>query len=326
MAFPRPVRLTYINAEETLIKVYGVADGGRYKLVEDILSAFSEKLHQGLGIPRSLNDLMPGKIVLVYLATAGQYRRAQIICADNSTFARQIYVKLIDIGRSILVDVNDIRCMDEINHLIQSVPDTPLAVEYILFGCIRSRPWTNEDLEFANRITCIQTESVPVALICKQPVINILLPEKNGLPVPLAKCLADRGCVALVQAEQQKTIIQSKYDVKLPSSTQFLIPPPGFSATAPNMQTPSFPYSQSQPVSAPLYQPFNVPVNVPHYPRLRLNRPVVSQPAVQQQYILDTLPVGSTHEVYVPHVIDGMQNFIVQLKVYFTCTVISVGS
>lgn len=318
MAFQSPARLTCISADDALIKVYGVVDNERYQFIENILNAYSEKLHNGLGLPQSNNDLMPGKTVLAYCAVSGQYRRALIICSDTSTGVRKLLVKLIDTGASVIVEIGEIRCIESISHFAQ-VPDTPLAVEYILFGCIRSRPWSQEDIEFANRITVLHTEVTLVGYVCNIPIINITLADKKNR-VTFTKCLADKGCVALVQAEQQKAVILNKYEVKV-NSNQFQVPPPGFSTSptmsAPSsaMSVPSFPYPQSQPTVAttPTYQPYNT--TSVHCPRLRMPKPVAPQPSVPQQYILDTLPVGSTHEVYVSHVIDGMQNFTVQIKV-----------
>lgn len=339
-----PARITHVVPEGALIKIYGVTDDSTINIVDKILEGYTEKLRRGdEGKARSPADVAPGNIVLV--PHFGKYRRAEVIQVGE--LGKHVFVRLIDIGGVTSCQIYDVRIVEATTHLnFSRVREGPAPVEYFLANVLKPTPWTPEITEKVNAICSIPSERLQCSLMCiiaGRALINVHYASYNGQGfLNFANFLVGENFGTIVNLDQMKMEIHSLTEEPTISHHQFQMPvtqmptlaaPPGLTRYNPQPTlTNNFIYPQQQqpvlptPTSYPSYgmRPSlttSIGPSMTSYTRLRGPRPIHPQPSkvensIPQNFIADTLPVGSEHEVYVSHVIDGMLNFTVQIKVF----------
>lgn len=304
--------LRLICDEQPLIKVLCKIDRERGDLLRSIVDVWSEKLDQGLGVPKSPGDLSPGNIVLV--RQNKEYQRAKILHTDHKTFARQANVHLIDIGEAAVVSTNDIRMLNCVEHL-SSFTLTPLVEEYVLNSVIMSKPWNSDERMLAETALKWSPEIRSVGFSNGRKIIDINISFDNHR-ANLGLYLKNVRLAELISWEQLQTVINERSSR---SDTSFQYPVlPNFNS--PPTQPP-FPFPVQTPILPSMpYANINLgpPPGMIPFTRFRGPKPPSPVPSIQQtpsSIGIDTLPVGATYEVYVSHVQDGMNSFTVQLKV-----------
>lgn len=306
-SMPQAQQLTHINTDGVLVKIWGITNKEEMRLTRDIIDVYSKRLQEGLGLLRSRSELIPGKIVLAMYNN--QYHRAEVM---QSSGTRKVVVNLIDLGVCTSVDFSEIRLADGI---FATISRDGLAEEFILQGAIVTKRWTAEELISVNSCLAHCTQAVFTGIVCDKKLISVAI-NVNRTLLSFSTFLRNSGLVELVSDEQLTTLIQTKYGREVPTN-QYHVPPPTIPPSLPiphqTQVRPNLPAAFSNDVTA--VPPAAAP-NVAPYHRIRTPRPPPTQSTTQvQAYTYPTLPVGSTHEVYVSHVIDGMNAFTIQLKV-----------
>lgn len=309
---PMPKELIHINTDGIFIKIWGICDNDKMTVVRDTIDMYTNKLVEGANMLRALSDVIPGKIVLAFYNC--RFHRAEIIQMDG---ARSVVVNLIDLGIKTAVDVKDIRTADGI---FNNVSRSGYAEEFILQGAVAKRPWDPSEVESANACLNHCTEILLSGFVADKKVISVAM-SFNSNVMHLSSFLVSSGLAEQISNDNLANLIRNRLERK-PLPSQFQTPPPSM----PNIPiTPTFaiPQQTSLRATAPVFlcqsEPIAPPPGIQSYHRIRVPRPVQNAQATQlpvvQNYIYTKLTVGTTHEVYISFVIDGMSAFTIQLKV-----------
>lgn len=312
-----PQQLTHINTDSFFVKVWGIVEKDKVDFVRDMIEVYTPKLAEGFGQLRSLQELIPGKVVLAFYNT--QFQRAEIVQLDGNQ-TRKVFVNFIDLGIVTSVDVNEIRLADNI---FGSVPRSGLAEDFILHGVVARKQWTSQEVESVNLCLRHCTEISLTGIVGDKKIIQVVMSTNAQSRINLSTFLIESGLAEAVSDDNLTNLLRSKYGkTNVPAANQFNVPPPSI----PNVPIPSsfaIP-GQNQirgPSLAPVYPNDTSQTTIPPtYQRIRVPKPVQTVQSVGQvqSYVYPTLQVDSTHDVVVSHVIDGMNAFTVQLKVNFS--------
>ena len=236
-----------------------------------------------------------------------QFKRGIIVRCESPT-AKTFKVRLIDVGSHIIVPACDIRMAAAIPHL-KHLGESPCAEEFVL-GDALARPgtWSIEEVQNANRLIRMHGEVRVIGTVANKALIVCPIYDNQNL-VTLAALLVQRGVALFADAEIVKVAVLRKHAHPSQFAT---IPPPRIPPQA------FLRYQYASPeIGPPLHGPSaRLPPGLGLYPRMPMPAPKPPKPEIRpQHYRVDTLPVGSHHEVFVSHVIEGAQSFMVQLKV-----------
>lgn len=298
-----PFHLTFCNVDDDLLRVWGIADRERYEYIENILEMSKDRLVEGMGRPKSITELAPGSLVLV--KQGQQFKRGSIIRQDPGT--KSFRIRLLDVGTSCTILVDDIRTMSAIPHL-RAIDEAPCALDYILGDAlVKPNVWSSEDVQKANHALRVHNEVKVVGTVAGKTLISWSVLESTTI-MPFCTLLVQRDLAVYASMDTVKAAVIRKF---APFSHLTTVPPPRM----PHMLV-RHPYAPPDMMPPPMVSPpMRPPPGLGVYPRPPPPR-IAPQPAIRaQQFKVDTLLVGSHHEVHVSHVIEGAQSFMIQLKV-----------
>lgn len=319
-------RLTYCDVDYVLLRVWGIVDRERCEKINHILEINKDRLDESTVHPLSILSLKPGFVILVKQGL--QFKRASII---RQVVPKKFRVRLIDVGNTVDVSMNDIRLPCAFPDL-KELCEAPCARDYILSNAlVKDYTWSAKDLRIVNHALLRHPEAEFVALIGGKTLISVFISDSAGF-MSLSSFLVQHKLAYEASLDVVKATVLQRYNSYIPPTTvpQPKIPQPTLSK--PFDLSDLFPPFSSLAVSQQAMN--DRPVR--HSPGSggdpRSPPAAVSQSAIRAQQLekpgvaplptictqplqVNPLPVGTQHEVHVSHVIDGPRSFMIQLKV-----------